>query len=369
MKRLTSSQLQRLVEHKYKSCGTSLLDPVLQIYWRWLVTCMPLWLAPNLITFIGLLINLIATLCVVYYDPNMVGKAPNWVFLSCALSVFIYQSLDAIDGKQARRTKTNNQLGELFDHGCDAVSNILLIPCCGGAAALNEQPNLFLALMAIQLCLFYCYHWLNYVVGELRFNWIDVTEAQWLIIIVEIVSFVCGVDVWTIVAFGKFELRQLLLIGVIVSGLLTLGRCLVTIMGGGEGKNGSSVADTSVLSPAIPLLIVLGSGLGYSYWSKFNQLHSMLYLAVFGVPIVKLGIVLVMSCITRSPMPHADITMLAPLAAISNIYFNFLVSEYLLFSLLTVFVLVDLVISSILDCREISSHLRVNVFTIPRPAE
>ena len=28
---------------------------------------------------------------------------------------------------------------------------------------------------------------------------IDVTEAQWLIIIVEIVSFVCGVDVWTIV--------------------------------------------------------------------------------------------------------------------------------------------------------------------------
>ena len=93
------------------------------------------------------------------------------MFLSCALSVFIYQSLDAIDGKQARRTKTNNQLGELFDHGCDAVSNILLIPCCGGAAALNEQPNLFLALMAIQLCLFYCYHWLNYVVGELRFNW------------------------------------------------------------------------------------------------------------------------------------------------------------------------------------------------------
>ena len=30
--------------------------------------------------------------------------------------------MDAIDGKQARRTNSNNPLGELFDHGCDALS-------------------------------------------------------------------------------------------------------------------------------------------------------------------------------------------------------------------------------------------------------
>jgi ethanolaminephosphotransferase len=29
----------------------------------------------------------------------------------------MYQSLDAIDGKQARRTQTSGPLGELFDHG------------------------------------------------------------------------------------------------------------------------------------------------------------------------------------------------------------------------------------------------------------
>lgn len=39
-----------------------------------------------------------------------------------ALGLFIYQSLDAIDGKQARRTNSSSALGELFDHGCDAVS-------------------------------------------------------------------------------------------------------------------------------------------------------------------------------------------------------------------------------------------------------
>jgi len=40
----------------------------------------------------------------------------------CAVGLFIYQTLDAIDGKQARRIQCSSPLGELFDHGCDALS-------------------------------------------------------------------------------------------------------------------------------------------------------------------------------------------------------------------------------------------------------
>lgn len=47
---------------------------------------------------------------------------PGWACYLCALGLFIYQSLDAIDGKQARRTGTSSPLGELFDHGCDSIS-------------------------------------------------------------------------------------------------------------------------------------------------------------------------------------------------------------------------------------------------------
>lgn len=49
-------------------------------------------------------------------------QAPSWAFIMSALGLFFYQSLDAIDGKQARRTNSSSPLGELFDHGCDAVS-------------------------------------------------------------------------------------------------------------------------------------------------------------------------------------------------------------------------------------------------------
>jgi len=62
-------------------------------------------------------------------------QIPRWASFLCGFGLFVYQSLDAIDGKQARRTGSSSPLGELFDHGCDSVStgkinlNVILDPC------------------------------------------------------------------------------------------------------------------------------------------------------------------------------------------------------------------------------------------------
>lgn len=53
----------------------------------------------------------------VYYCPNLEGTAPRWTYLLHVVCVFLYQTLDALDGKQARRTGSSSPLGELFDHG------------------------------------------------------------------------------------------------------------------------------------------------------------------------------------------------------------------------------------------------------------
>lgn len=47
-----------------------------------------------------------------------------------AFGLWAYSSLDAIDGKQARRTGTSGPLGEFFDHGCDAVNLVLTTFLC-----------------------------------------------------------------------------------------------------------------------------------------------------------------------------------------------------------------------------------------------
>jgi len=40
----------------------------------------------------------------------------------------IYITLDNVDGKQARRTGTSSPLGQIFDHGMDAITfNLSLI--------------------------------------------------------------------------------------------------------------------------------------------------------------------------------------------------------------------------------------------------
>ena len=44
-----------------------------------------------------------------------------WTLLLFGTCIFVYQTLDNIDGKQARRTGTSSPLGMLMDHGCDAL--------------------------------------------------------------------------------------------------------------------------------------------------------------------------------------------------------------------------------------------------------
>lgn len=64
---------------------------------------VPLWIAPNLITIIGLLVNISTSLVLMYYDPDAKGThmPPRWTYLLCALGLFVYQSLDAIGNDTA----------------------------------------------------------------------------------------------------------------------------------------------------------------------------------------------------------------------------------------------------------------------------
>ena len=67
---LSPAQLKRLSDHKYSCSSVSLLDPFLQPWWNWLVSKTPVWVAPNLITILGLIVNILTTLILVWYSPD-----------------------------------------------------------------------------------------------------------------------------------------------------------------------------------------------------------------------------------------------------------------------------------------------------------
>ena len=67
---LSSTQLKNLDEHKYSATGSTYLDPFFQPYWKWLVEQLPLWVAPNLITVVGLILNVVTSTILMIYSPN-----------------------------------------------------------------------------------------------------------------------------------------------------------------------------------------------------------------------------------------------------------------------------------------------------------
>ncbi|KAI8142474.1 hypothetical protein BJV82DRAFT_615018 [Fennellomyces sp. T-0311] len=118
-------QLENLRYYKYAATDKSLLTKyVLRHYWNWAVTLFPTWMAPNLITLTGLVLMMINVVIILAYVPDLLysDETPRWIYFSFAAGLWLYSTLDNVDGKQARRTGTSSPLGELFDHGCDAIN-------------------------------------------------------------------------------------------------------------------------------------------------------------------------------------------------------------------------------------------------------
>jgi ethanolaminephosphotransferase len=95
---------------------------VLRYYWNGVVQLLPMWLAPNMVTLLGFFFILANVLILQIWIPDLIGPGPTWVYYSFALGLWMYSTMDNIDGKQARRTGTSSGLGELFDHGIDSLN-------------------------------------------------------------------------------------------------------------------------------------------------------------------------------------------------------------------------------------------------------
>ncbi|OZJ04731.1 hypothetical protein BZG36_01822 [Bifiguratus adelaidae] len=183
--------------YKYSGADKSLVSRyVLTPYWNWLVQLFPKTVAPNLITLLGLLCVIVNVLTLLYYSPDL-GTCPNWVYFSFGVGLFVYQSLDAIDGKQARRTGTSGPLGELFDHGCDALNTTLSVLTAASTLALGSSWYTQLSLFSC-ICNFYLSTWEEYHTGTLYLSaFSGPVEGILMIVGLHFISGIFGNQIWT----------------------------------------------------------------------------------------------------------------------------------------------------------------------------
>ncbi|XP_072336804.1 choline/ethanolaminephosphotransferase 1-like isoform X1 [Scyliorhinus torazame] len=368
---LSRQQLKRLEEHRYRSAGASLLEPLMQAWWERLVRRLPLWIAPNVITITGLAVNVCTTIILMVYCPTATEQAPLWAYLACALGLFIYQTLDAIDGKQARRTNSSSPLGELFDHGCDSLSTVFVVLGICIAVQLGTNPDWMFFCCFAGVFMFYCAHWQTYVSGTLRFGIIDVTEVQIFIITLFLLAASGGTAFWeSMIPVLEIQVKIVPALLVVAGGIFSCTNYFTVIFTGGVGKNGSTIAGTSVLSPFLHIgaVIILALMIYKKSTSRLFENNPCLYILAFGFVSAKITNKLVVAHMTKSEMHLQDTIFVGPGLLFLDQYFNSFINEYLVLWIALVWSLFDLIRYSVGVCNQIASHLHINIFKISPPS-
>ena len=196
---------RNLPHYQYKGCDQSLLykyilSPLATVC---VETFVPRTMAPNTVTLLGLAFMICSYSIFWYYVPTLEidpeAPPPRWIFLFHAIAMLVYQTLDNMDGKQARRTNSSSPLGLLFDHGCDAINSIFgsanwiismgLIP--------SQELGWCWTIIMGPFAMFYIATWEQYYTGELIMPLINgPNEGLFLGAMLSLTSFVWGYEFW-----------------------------------------------------------------------------------------------------------------------------------------------------------------------------
>jgi phosphatidylglycerophosphate synthase len=232
--------------YRYKSSEYTWVDNKMNTYWVWAASLVPRSVAPNLVTLAGTsprslsargrtaahassnpllsslspysLLFCVAPACAhprsfsclhlglallaapalyaLWLSPEISAPRPWWLHLWASLSFFAYQTFDAVDGKHARATGASSPLGQLFDHGCDAVS-VTFIALIMSTSLRVSAPGLFAVAAAILLP-FWAAQWGERHTHVLRTSaaGIGLTETQLAAMSLPFLSACVSADFW-----------------------------------------------------------------------------------------------------------------------------------------------------------------------------
>lgn len=370
---LTEYQLDRLKEHKYSSSGNTLLDPLMQHFWKWLVEQIPTTWAPNSITLTGLVANIVSTIFLMLYCPQGFGDAPSWCFILCAVGLFVYQSLDAIDGKQARRTSSSTPLGELFDHGCDAMSMVLIVVGAGISSQLGDSPYVFMVISLVAATFFYLAQWRTYTTRKMHFGIIDVTEGQWIVMCLYVITSFTGTAFWNQEVFGlqlkticwtvTSSFASIFIFSFIYNVFLSQAAIHRNHEHAVARKDKAFVPYH--LKPGMLLFLLWAFLFACSVCSRVEvmQNYTVLFIIFFGTICTKLSCLMLVSHMTRSEVALVDEIFLAPLLLLACQLFS-IGDEFLCLIIATIFSLGNLMYYVVRVCSDICDHLDIYCFKI-----
>jgi ethanolaminephosphotransferase len=298
-----------LRSYRYRGIDKSPISKyILTPYWIWAVGFLPPWMAPNLVTLLGFLFMIAAYAVVLWRVPDLQGSGRSpMLYLFFAACFWVYSTMDNIDGKQARRTNSSSPLGELFDHGCDAlncpIGSFIQIAALGLGFG-----NRALVIMFMSCWAFFLPTWEEYHTGILYLGYINgPTEGLLSVITTILVSAVFGPAVWftQVSLFGVYSvyLVDLTLAAFVALFLLYyVPSCLWTV------KAECARKGTSFLSALFQLFPMALGTLCVALWlsSPFSIVQSrnfVLFFSTIGIVFGKMATKIIYAHVAKCPFP------------------------------------------------------------------
>ncbi|KAF2674730.1 Choline/ethanolaminephosphotransferase [Microthyrium microscopicum] len=384
---LTDEALSHLKTYKYSSVDLSPLSHyVLRHYWNAVVEFLPMWLAPNMVTLIGFMFILGNVALMELFIPDLKGPGPSWVYWSFGLGVWMYSTMDNIDGKQARRTGTSSPLGELFDHGIDSLNCTLASLLETTAMGFGATPiGAFTAL--IPTLPMYFSTWETYHTHTLYLGYFNgPTEGLLIASLMMIASGIYGPQFWQTPIASQYPSVSMILGSTtsirdlfvpIVFGTFLIAHLPACVHNVHKARKEKNLPTLPLLLEWIPIVVFTLSSmawLGSSYSFLLKDNHLTLFCLTMSLVFGRMTTKIILAHLTRQAFPYWTV-LLTPLVAgaiivnlpILGIYpFFDNASElaylriYFVFAFIVYSRWAHLVITSICE------YLGINALTIPR---
>lgn len=330
--------LRNIAKHEYKGGEYTPLDMVCYKYW-WdpVLNLIPLKMAPNLITILGFIFALSNIPLLLCTNPSLDLIPASFPQMWGCSSFLFYTMMDAIDGRQARRTKSGSPLGQLLDHGCDSILSgvIAIVLASTLRVGLGMELVVFIAVSQI---VFFIGQWEENHTGICR------TCVLGLFGTTEYLLSFCVLQISVIFLDDLSLIRSLVFSGTVAVGLASSFYCIFNVL-----------VNTHRISTLVPLIPILLLNLSFLSFVSSTQITSFAPLLSLTLSNSLLAIQMILSTVTKLPVNvlNQTLTILSVLClmAYSTEYTTVLVALYV----------VQYIVRAVL---QISNYLNIKVFTI-----
>lgn len=149
-------------------------------------------------------------------------ESPNRFFcILSAIGTMVYQTMDNMDGKQARKTGTSSPLGMIFDHGFDSVNSFMQAMTFSRVFFAGNIWSAFI--ISLSMAGFFMGTFETYAIGGLHLPVLNFpNEGQVAAALMTLISGLFGPRFWVENHILGLELNVFMSIGMGIGGILVI---------------------------------------------------------------------------------------------------------------------------------------------------